>query len=325
MAYNFVLLGASRIQKISQVKLPHSDGDYSRLCFSVNSKKLYALDPSQGAIHTWDLMSTKHQNQISINQPVQWNQLIAIDENIILMADSKGDVWNFNLKKKTLTQLYKQPMDDRDGMFMIFDQKSSQLILIRSDGSIKYLGYRGEQITNISRIDLKNGIERVAFSKDYANFATVDWSNNVNFRLANESKPIWTKNYKNGKICSLCFGLTKDLLVLSEIDGSCWGINTKLAQVNWKISCRPRLFNTNVSQDGNYIYVLVGSIRKIRSKTGTAAFHIHRIPDGQLVFQQKLKGDMPKALEVSPDGKFVAALSEGKIFLWEVESNLSEK
>ncbi len=58
----------------------------------------------------------------------------------------------------------------------------------------------------------------------------------------------------------------------------------------------------------------------MRSKTGTAAFHIHRISDGRLVYQQKLKGDMPKALEVSPDGKFVATLSEGEISLWEIES-----
>lgn len=325
LANNFVLLAENQKHIIRPIDLRQSDGKYTHLCFSTNSKKLSAVDPSQGTLHTWDLASARHISQLSINRPVQLYQIVPLDEKIILIADAKGIIWNLNLEKKKLSLLYKPPSDASDPLYiqsMVFDHKNSQLILIRGNGSVEYLGYQEEQITKTSRVNLMYDVRCAAFSNDFANIATADWDDNVNILLMSDSKPIRKIKFEEN-IYDLSFGLTKDLLVVSQDDGTCWGINTKLSQVKWKISCRSRLFKTRVSQDEKHIYALVGSIRKIRSKTGFAAFHIHRISDGQLVYSQKLKGDMPNALEVSPDGKFIATLSEGKINLWEIESDSS--
>lgn len=327
LANNFVLLAENQKHILRPIDLRQSDGKYTRLCFSTNSKKLSAVDPSQGTLHTWDLASARHISQLSINRPVQLHQIVPFDEKIILIADAKGTIWNLNLEKKKLSILYKPPSDASDPLYihsMVFDHKNSQLILIRGNGSVEYLEYQGEQVTKTSRFQLEHeqGVKRATFSKDRTNFAVVDWDDNVKFLKTKEPKLIWRKKYDK-KIYNLTFGLTKDLLIISQYDGTCLGINTRLSQIQWKISCRSRLLTTLISQDGKYIYVLVGSLRKARSKTGFAAFHIHRISDGQLVYQQKLKGDMPNALEISPDGKFIATLSEGKINLWEIESDSS--
>ncbi|WP_298869184.1 hypothetical protein, partial [uncultured Gimesia sp.] len=204
-------------------------------CFSTNSKKLYAVNPLKGTLHIWDISSAKHENQLSINRSVQLTQLVPLDENIIFIATLNGDVWNLNLKKKKLSLLHKPSINDRDPLYihsMVFDQKSSQLNLIRGNGSVEFLGYQGEQITKVTRIELKYDVRCAAFSKDFANFAIADWNNNVNVLLTNDSKPV-RKIKLDENIYDLAFGLTKDLLIISQDVGTCLGINTKNAQVNW--------------------------------------------------------------------------------------------
>jgi len=319
MYLDLVLLAGN--QKISLVKLPQDDGKYTSLCFSENSRKLYAINQSRGELHAWDLFNPKLENLIHINQSVHWSRLVPINQEAMMMANLKGEVWCANFKKQTLTRLNKPSRIEVDPVYvmsMAFDHKRSQLILVRGNGSVELLQYQGGEITKTSRIKLPYTVRCVAYSRDLTSFATADWSHNVNVLLTDDTKSVRKMKFSE-KIYDLAFGPAKDLLTVSQADGTCWGIDTQQSQVKWKVSCRKRLLKTRVSQDEEYIYALVGNIRKKQSGAGTAGFHIHRVSDGQMVFQQKLKGDMPGALEVSPDGKFVAAQSAGEVYLWKLE------
>lgn len=321
---NVGMLPAAEKQTLSAkaLKLDRTDGEYNQLCFSSDSKKVYAANYAEGTIHVWDLYSANRVMQISVNRPVNWTQLYPLDENLILITDQNGVIWKLDLERKSLVQFHNPPSVDlgpRSILAIDFDRKRSQLILVRGNGWVDYLDYQGGQITRESRkqFKLEHDIKQAVFARDHACFATVEWSNNVSLLQTNDAKLLWRNKYDK-KISHLSFGLSRDVLVLSQIDGTCLGFDTQSKKIQWRVSCKSRLVKTEISQNGKAIYALSGGIRKKQAKTGIAVFQIYRISDGELMYRQKLKGDIPSTLKCSADGRFVAAVSGGGLYLWKI-------